>query len=107
MIRLKEGELAVPGTPIARIFDPSDRWVRFAMPADARDPAIKPGARVEVSIPGAKNKPPVVLPATVVGVSSVLEPPLQLTVVEADLDDTRPDTLLAEVGTTVDVRRMP
>jgi RND family efflux transporter MFP subunit len=106
-IRLKEGELAVTGTPVARIFDPSDRWVRFAMPADTRDAAIKIGARVEVTVPGVAGAPPAVMPATVVGLSNVLEPPLQLTVVEADLDDTRPDTALAAVGTTVDVRRMP
>jgi multidrug efflux pump subunit AcrA (membrane-fusion protein) len=106
-IRLKEGELAVTGTPVARIFDPSDRWVRFAMPADTRDAAIKIGARVEVTVPGVGGAAPAVLPATVVGLSNVLEPPLQLTVVEADLDDTRSDTALAAVGTTVDVRRMP
>jgi len=106
MIRLKEGELAVPGTPVARIFDPSDRWVRFAMPADSRDPDIRIGTQVEVSVAVAQDRP-TVLAATVVGVSSVLEPPLQLTVVEADLDDTRPETSRAEIGSTVDVRRLP
>jgi multidrug efflux system membrane fusion protein len=108
MIRLKEGELAVPGTPIARIFDPSDRWIRFAIPDQSGEAAFAVGSKVEVTVPSAvKNTPPVVLVATVATVSSVMEPPLQLVVVEADLDDTRPETALAEVGKTVDVRRLP
>jgi RND family efflux transporter MFP subunit len=108
MIRVKEGELAVTGTPIARIFDPQDRWIRFAIPDDARDGAVEVGSKIEVTVPAAsKNAPPVVLVATVATVSNVMEPPLQLVVVEADLDDSRAETALAEIGKTVDVRRMP
>lgn len=107
-IRVKEGELAVPGTPIARIFDPQDRWIRFAMPEDSRDDSIAIGSKIEVTVPStSKSDPPVVLTATVATVSNVMEPPLQLVVVEADLDDSRPETALAEIGKTVDVRRMP
>lgn len=107
-IRVKEGELAVTGTPIARIFDPQDRWIRFAIPEDARDGDIAIGTKVEVTVPSSnRSDPPIVLVATVATVSNVMEPPLQLVVVEADLDDTRPETALAEIGKTVDVRRMP
>jgi RND family efflux transporter MFP subunit len=108
MIRVKEGELAVPGTPIARIFDPKDRWIRFAIPEDVRDGVVEAGSRIEVTVPApSKNAAPVVLVATVATVSNVMEPPLQLVVVEADLDDSRPETAQAEIGKTVDVRRMP
>ena len=107
-LRLKEGELAVTGTPVARIFDPSDRWIRFAIPDQSGEAPFAVGSRVQVTVPSTvKNTPPVVLVATIATVSSVMEPPLQLVVVEADLDDTRPETALAEVGKTVDVRRMP
>jgi RND family efflux transporter MFP subunit len=101
-IRVKEGELAVTGTPVARIYDPSDRWIRFAVPP-AQRAAFPVGGKVSVTVPGAPSP----LVATIATVSNVMEPPLQLTVVEADLDDARTETALAEVGSMVDVRRMP
>jgi multidrug efflux pump subunit AcrA (membrane-fusion protein) len=101
-IRVKEGELAMNGTPVARIFDPSDRWIRFAVPPEQRA-EFPVGGRVAVTVTGS-NAP---LVATIATVSNVMEPPLQLTVIEADLDDGRPETALAEVGSMVDVRRMP
>ena len=101
-LRVKEGELAMNGTPVARIFDPSDRWIRFAVPPEQRaDFPI--GAQVTVTVAGARSP----LVATIATVSNVMEPPLQLTVIEADLDDGRAETALAEVGSMVDVRRMP
>ena len=102
LIRAKEGELAQAGTPIARIFDPADRRVRFAVPPELRA-ELAPGTAVHVIVPGAPRP----LIAHVAGVTSVLEPPLQLAVVDADLDDAHPDTALAEVGAVIDVRRTP
>jgi len=83
-IKAHEGEIVQIGTPIARVFDPSDLLIRFAVPKDQRG-QVKVGQRVELSVEG--NARPVW--ATVTNISGAQEPPINFTVVEADIDDTK------------------
>jgi RND family efflux transporter MFP subunit len=83
-IKAREGEIVQIGTPLARVFDPSDLLIRFAVPKDQRA-RIKIGQRVELSVEG--NQRPVW--ATVTNISGAQEPPINFTVVEADIDDTK------------------
>jgi RND family efflux transporter MFP subunit len=81
-IKSHEGEIAQVGTPLARVFDPSDLIIRFAVPKEHRG-EIQLGQRVELAIEG--NKRPVW--AIVTNISGAQEPPINFTVVEADIDD--------------------
>jgi multidrug resistance efflux pump len=83
-IRAHEGEVAQVGTPLARIFDPSDLIIRFAVPKEHRA-SIQLGQTIELAVDGA----PRVIWATVTNISGAQEPPINFTVVEADLDDTK------------------
>ena len=83
-IKAHEGEIAQIGTPLARVFDPSDFIIRFAVPKEHRA-EIEVGQRVELSIEG--DKRPVW--AIVTNISGAQEPPINFTVVEADIDDTK------------------
>jgi len=83
-IKAHEGEIVQIGTPIARVFDPSDLLIRFAVPKDQRS-QVKVGQRVELTVEG--NPRPVW--ATVTNISGAQEPPINFTVVEADIDDTK------------------
>lgn len=89
MIKAKEGEVVQPGAPVARVFDPSDLIVRFAVPREYRD-RIKANDRIEVHLDGVE-KP---LWARVESASNE-EPPINFTVVVADIDDSklRPDEI--------------
>lgn len=83
-IKAREGEIVQIGTPLARVFDPSDLLIRFAVPRDQRG-QLRVGQRVELSVEG--NQRPVW--ATVTNISGAQEPPINFTVVEADIDDTK------------------
>ena len=83
-IKAHEGEVAQVGTPLARVFDPSDLIIRFAVPKDHRS-EVRLGQRVELAVEG--NPRPVW--ATVSNISGAQEPPINFTVVEADIDDTK------------------
>ena len=81
MIKLNEGELAQKGTPLARVFDPKDLMMKFAVPKEHRH-LVAPGKRVELRIEGVERT----LWATVERVADQ-EPPLNFAIVEADIDD--------------------
>lgn len=83
-IKAHEGEVANLGTPLARVFDPSDLIIRFAVPRDQRG-AIAIGQRVELVVDGDQRR----VPATVTTISGAQEPPINFTVVEADIDNTK------------------
>ena len=83
-IKAHEGEIAQIGTPLARVFDPSDLIIRFAVPKEHRA-TIQRGQRVELEVEGAKR----LVWATVTNISGAQEPPINFTVVEADIDDSK------------------
>ena len=95
-IKAHEGEVPQIGTPLARVFDPSDLIIRFAVPREhAGD--IKLGLRVELAVEGERR----LVAARVTNISGAQEPPINFTVVEADIDDAklRPGELtVAAVG---------
>jgi len=95
MVKAKEGEVVQQGQSLARVFDPSDLIVRFAVPREYRD-RFKVGSRVEVHLDGVE-KPFWAL----VENTSNEEPPINFTVVVADIDDSklRPDEItVASMG---------
>jgi RND family efflux transporter MFP subunit len=95
-IKAHEGEIAQIGTPLARVFDPSDLIIRFAVPREQRA-QVALGQRVELAIDGDQR----IVAATVTNISAAQEPPINFTVVEADIDDSKltPDQLtVASVG---------
>lgn len=83
-LKAHEGEIAQIGTPLARVFDPSDLIIRFAVPRERRT-GIRLGQRVELAIEGDKR----LVWATVTNISGAQEPPINFTVVEADIDDAK------------------
>lgn len=83
-IKAHDGEVAQIGTPLARVFDPSDLIIRFAVPREHRG-EIALGQRVELAVEG----DPRTVPATVTNLSGAQEPPINFTVVEADIDDAK------------------
>ncbi|HYU15345.1 MAG TPA: efflux RND transporter periplasmic adaptor subunit [Candidatus Acidoferrum sp.] len=99
MIRVKEGEVARPGTPVARVFDPRDLWVRFAVDNEHRA-QVREGTRVAAVVPTTGAK----FDAVVRSVSTDLEPPLQFIVADADVDDHNVDGETVGVGVVGRVR---
>lgn len=83
-IKAHEGEVAQVGTPLARVFDPSDLIVRFALPKEHRGD-VQLGQRVELAVDGDKRT----VWATVTRISGAQEPPINFLVVEADIDDSK------------------
>ncbi|HET7503782.1 MAG TPA: HlyD family efflux transporter periplasmic adaptor subunit [Kofleriaceae bacterium] len=83
-IKAHEGEVAQIGTPLARVFDPGDLIIRFAVPREHRG-KLAVGQRVELAVDGN----PRAVWATVTNISGAQEPPINFTVVEADIDDTK------------------
>lgn len=83
MLRLNEGEMAQKGTPIARVFDPKDLMMKFAVPKEHRH-LIAPGKRVELRIEGVERT----LWATIERIADQ-EPPINFSIVEADIDDSK------------------
>jgi RND family efflux transporter MFP subunit len=94
-VKVDRGQVAQRGMPIARVFDPSDLWVRFAVPPESLD-KVAVGDRITATpLHGGRA-----LTATITVVNRTLEPPLRFAVVEADLDDASlpdHDTLLGEM----------
>ncbi len=89
MIKIKEGEVAQKGTPLARVFDDHDMIIRFAVPREYRS-LVREGLRVELQ-PSTGGEP---IWATITTVADE-EPPITFAVVEADIDDSklRPDEI--------------
>lgn len=88
-VKLKEGQQAEKGMPIARIYDTSDLLFRFAVPKGAERNRLARGTKVELQIEGVKGT----VRATIEKIIDE-EPPLGFAVVEADIDDTtRPPEL--------------
>ncbi|MGE0401623.1 MAG: efflux RND transporter periplasmic adaptor subunit [Kofleriaceae bacterium] len=83
-IKVKPGGLAQRGTPIAQVFDTSDLRILFKVDRDHRH-LVKAGDRIAFKIEGEQR--PVL--ATIIDISSELEPPLNFVIVTADLDDTK------------------
>ena len=83
MVKVNEGEMAQKGQPLARVFDPKDLMMQFAVPKEHRQ-LVAPGKRVELRIEGVERS----LWATVERIADQ-EPPLNFSVVEADIDDTK------------------
>jgi len=79
LVKVAKGQMAMRGQPVARVFDPADLGVRFAVPPEERD-AITVGQRLTV-LPAGATTP---LVATVRVVNRNLEPPLRFAIVEAD-----------------------
>jgi RND family efflux transporter MFP subunit len=83
-IKARVGEVPPVGTPLARVFDGSDLIIRFAVAKDHRD-EIQLGRRVELAIEGEQRA----VWAIVTSISGAQEPPINFTVVEADIDDSK------------------
>lgn len=83
-IKTHEGEIVQKGVALARVFDPTDLIVRFAVPKEHTG-KVRVGQRVELVVEGN----PRTLWATVTNVSGAQEPPINFSVVEADIDDSK------------------
>ncbi|HTR50584.1 MAG TPA: biotin/lipoyl-binding protein [Kofleriaceae bacterium] len=79
MVKAKEGEVAHKGTPIARVFDPHDLVIKFAVPREVL-PLVKLGENVDVQI-GKR-----VLVAKVRASLSEYDPTVGFTPFEAEID---------------------
>jgi len=98
MVSARKGAGVQKGTVLARIYDTSDLMVRFSVPHDNRT-QIKAGGRVELTIEGVDHP----IWATIQHISDEVEPPINYTIVEADIDDTRlqPDEVRVTANATV------
>lgn len=98
MVSARKGQIAQKGTVLARIYDTRDLMVRFSVPHEQRA-LIRAGGRVELTIEGV-NHP---IWASIQHISDEVEPPINFTIVEADIDDTRlqPDEVRVTANTTV------
>ncbi len=83
MVKVNEGEMAQKGQQLARVFDPKDLIMKFAVPKEHRH-LVAPGKRVELRIEGVERS----LWATVERIADQ-EPPIDFAVVEADIDDAK------------------
>jgi multidrug efflux pump subunit AcrA (membrane-fusion protein) len=89
VVKVKEGEVARKGTPIARVFDPSQLVVRFAVPRK-NVALIKNGTHVELVI----NEGNRTVPATVQYADDDHDPSIDFTIFEAGID---PNYLIDEI----------
>lgn len=98
MVAARKGAGVQKGTVLARIYDTRDLMVRFSVPHENRT-QIKAGGRVELTIEGVDHP----IWATIQHISDEVEPPINFTIVEADIDDTRlqPDEVRVTANTTV------
>jgi multidrug efflux pump subunit AcrA (membrane-fusion protein) len=80
-VKTKDGAVVQKDEPIARVYDPKDLIVRFAVPKAHRG-KLKKGARVELKIEGVDRK----IWASIQTIADE-EAPINLTVVVADIDD--------------------
>lgn len=81
VVKVRQGEIASKGTPIARVFDPTQPVVRFAVPRKYAS-QIKLGMQVEL-VTNIDNR---VVPATVRSQDDTADPSVDLTIFEADVD---------------------
>jgi RND family efflux transporter MFP subunit len=82
MVKVDRGQVAARGQAIARVFDPTDLTVRFAVAPDALE-RIAIGAKITATpLHGGRA-----LAATVQVVHRTLEPPLRFAIVDAHLDE--------------------
>jgi multidrug efflux pump subunit AcrA (membrane-fusion protein) len=84
MVSARKGQIVQKGSVLARVYDTSDLMVRFAVPKEQRK-LIKPGGRVELSVEGVSHP----IWASIQRISDEVEPPINFTIVEADIDDTK------------------
>jgi RND family efflux transporter MFP subunit len=89
VVKIKEGEVPSKGTPIARVFDPNQLVVRFAVPR-ADKPLVQPGTAIELVTTTTKQ----VVPATVKHEDADHDPSIDFTVFEAVID---PDHRIDEI----------
>jgi RND family efflux transporter MFP subunit len=82
-VRAKTGENARKGQTVARVSDPRDLIVKFAVPQDLRA-RVKEGQMVEVLM---GQTLPVF--AKITSITDVQEAPISFAVVEADIDDSK------------------
>jgi multidrug efflux pump subunit AcrA (membrane-fusion protein) len=83
-IRVHEGQAVQYGTPLARVFDPSDFIVKFAVPREQIE-EVKRVGRVQLKVEGSPRP----IWAQVTKILAAQEPPINFTVVEADIDDAK------------------
>lgn len=81
IVKVKEGEVPAKGTPIARVFDPNQLVIRFAVPR-ADTALVHPGTTVELVTSTSKQT----VPATVRLEDAVDDPSIDFTVFEAVID---------------------
>jgi RND family efflux transporter MFP subunit len=81
IVKVKEGEVPAKGTPIARVFDPNQLVIRFAVPRTDKA-LVKPGVTVELETSTTKQT----VPATVRLEDAVDDPSIDFTVFEAVID---------------------
>ena len=97
-VTVRKGELAKKGSVIARIYDTHDLFVQFTVPTEQRK-LIQIGGRVEVTIDGVDHK----IWATVQHISDSFDPPIDVAIVDADIDDSKlaPDEVRVTANATV------
>lgn len=83
LIRSKEGQAVTEGEPVLRVADPGDLAIRFGIPRSERG-ALHKGGAVELSIDGTERK----IWATILDFADE-EAPVNLTIVNADIDDSK------------------
>lgn len=100
MVAARKGQIAQKGTILARVYDTSDLMVRFAVPKEQRK-LVKAGGRVELSVEGVSHP----IWASIQRISDEVEPPINFTIVEADIDDTKlqPDEVRVTASAVVRV----
>jgi multidrug efflux pump subunit AcrA (membrane-fusion protein) len=87
-IKLREGQLAQKGTPIAHVFDDRDLRIKFMVPAEYRS-LLKKGMRISFQLDTDGKPAGTKVWAVINTISDELEPPANVTIAEADLDDSR------------------
>ena len=92
VVKVRQGEGVARGTPMARVFDPYQLVVRFAVPRKYA-PQIKIGAPIElVTNPGNHS-----VAATVRVQDDTADPAIDLTIFEADIDPNNPRARIDEI----------
>lgn len=102
LVKVAKGQMAMRGQPVARVFDPADLSIRFAVPPEQREQVVV-GQRLSV-LPAGATAP---LVATVRVVNRTLEPPLRFAIVEADFAEVAIADRDSMLGKVVDVAPQP
>ena len=97
-VTVRKGQMAQKGTVIARIYDTRDLMVQFTVPTEQRK-LVKVGGRVELTIDGVDHP----IWASVQRISDAFEPPIDVAIVDADIDDSKlqPDEVRVTANATV------